>query len=294
MPITNVAFLIAQLPTTLCGNLIQARGRGLQPVAGHITTTVRPAPTLLSARWVAVVMAKPKRLSPWTFRYPREQKPKLERLQKHDIEASIDGEISKAIFGKIKDARRTFFRSLLNARQVPEYEQLLRRLKSARNALSNLISTLTDGRLRTGPTYNAPFDRIGIILASRLMNGDFSLCSVPTLIEMESRAYALVEEVKPLPQSDGLQHQNVWNIFIDRLASAFEESGGIATAAKSSQARNPRPSAFVQFVRDILKTLPDEFQIYMHSPGATAKAVSSALAARRSSQKTAGPISSRT
>ena len=31
MPITNVAFLIAQLPTTLCGNLIQARGGGLQP-----------------------------------------------------------------------------------------------------------------------------------------------------------------------------------------------------------------------------------------------------------------------
>ena len=62
MPITNVAFLIAQLPTTLCGNLIQARGRGLQP-----SLDASPPPSglpgtniLLRWWWMAVVMARKK------------------------------------------------------------------------------------------------------------------------------------------------------------------------------------------------------------------------------------------
>jgi hypothetical protein len=239
----------------------------------------------------AVVMAKPKKLSPWTFlvELPPDI-PDLSQQEKAQLGALI--KLSRAQRIEVERTRKDFCRSLRISRQSPEHSQILMRSKRTASALSALVSALTNGQPRKAPTFNTPFDGIGILLWSRLINAHNSPSTLPSLMILEERAYSIVEEVKPRAQVDSFRR--IWNFFVDRLASVYERNVGIKpTSAKSSRAKSPKLSPFAQIVWSVMETLPMDCRVHMHSPQAMAKAVAEALAARRSSQKSAGPISSR-
>jgi len=76
---------------------------------------------------------------------------------------------------------------------------------------------------------------------------------------------------------------SAWMTFVWRCADLFERAGARPTAAKSSQAKNPKPSAFVAFIHTLMGTaIPPSYREHMHSQAAMADAVSEILRARRS------------
>jgi hypothetical protein len=64
---------------------------------------------------------------------------------------------------------------------------------------------------------------------------------------------------------------------IGSLKFVFETEGAIATAAKSSRAKSPKPSAFVLFVWSLMQTLPESIREHVHSMPAMEKPISTKL-----------------
>ena len=75
---------------------------------------------------------------------------------------------------------------------------------------------------------------------------------------------------------------SAWVTLISRCADLFVTAGRRPTAAKSSNANNPRPSAFVAFVHTLMGTaVPPSYREHMQSHAAMADAVSEILRAWR-------------
>ena len=64
---------------------------------------------------------------------------------------------------------------------------------------------------------------------------------------------------------------------IGSLKFVFETEGAIATAAKSSRAKSPKPSAFVLFVWSLMQTLPESIREHVHSMPAMEEPISTKL-----------------
>jgi hypothetical protein len=108
------------------------------------------------------------------------------------------------------------------------------------------------------------------------------MCNIPVSFVVYAKmlesivARGETAQIRYLQKRKGI-HLDTFNRLIGSLKYIFETGGAPATAAKSSRAKNPRPSAFVLFVWTFMHTLPREIREHVHSVSAMEKAVSAEL-----------------
>ncbi|HEV2557221.1 MAG TPA: hypothetical protein VGU45_01210 [Microvirga sp.] len=102
-----------------------------------------------------------------------------------------------------------------------------------------------------------------------------------TLADLYDRARLLWKEHATKAGLQSEKQNDDFNQLVGTLAGVFRNAGWKVSAAKSSRAKNPRPSEFVLFVHTLMSCLPREIQQHAHSIAAMAKAVSPVIRAHR-------------
>jgi hypothetical protein len=230
-------------------------------------------------------MPKQKKLLPWFW--PVKPKPNLPNLtddQKSQIPEKVRTRVSAKDWEKIELARRIYHDRCRAKSQAPEYADFARRLMNFADGAATMLGAFGNGQspYQSGkesiPITTSGCDLWDQLDISKMLPFDYSNF-LHILDQLERRARLVIEQTKQLSLD---AWENDWNGFIDVLALVFEQAGLRPTAAKSSRAKNPKPSPFVAFVWEVVNTLPPEIREHVHSREAMAKAVANALALRRS------------
>jgi hypothetical protein len=235
-------------------------------------------------RWVAVIMAKPKKLVPWIVGTPEPVTPNLTDDQKDQIAAAAGIGLSANDWGKVELARRDYVWSHWAKRQAIDYQSFAARLKLITQGTDDLLRGLCGAKPNQDDhSISYVFDATSLLVMRELAEGESSPLApmelVPSLHLLRKSAG------RALQRTEHWSEQNAWRCdwhgFVNLLASVFENHSLKPTAAKTSRARNPKPSPFVKFVWSIMKTIQPDFREHMHSCDAMADAVATSLAVRR-------------
>jgi hypothetical protein len=247
---------------------------------------------------MAVVMPKRKKLAPVMVRGKLAPIiPALTKSQEMQLSESAAIGFSQADWQKIEWARQVFPQRRWAEPQAIEYRPFERRLKRIADAVSTLLTALSGEKPhRTEAGTSSTFDKISLLLWHELVEGESSPPSFLKLLAMLHRvdiaANRALKRTRHWSEKNAWQHD--WDMFVDWLASIFEDHGVKPTAAKSSNATSPKMSPFVAFIWAILHTLPLDLRAHTHSQQAMGKAVAKSLKFRRlqSSARSAGPNTS--
>jgi hypothetical protein len=227
-------------------------------------------------------MPKKKKVVPWIFGDGPEPIPAdLTVDQKRHISASAGIVFSTRDWKNIERARRDYMSWQWTKRQAVEYKHLENRIKNLIRDSNALIRSIR-------------IDKLGVILWTRLSEGE-DLPFVPsdlhqTLLELERRARLVLKENRRLFESGiGPTTISPWDRLVDTLAAIFRHNNVPTTSARSSRAKNPKPSRFVTFIRAVMDTLPSEISEHTHSWRATAEATAKSLSKIKRAQKQANP-----
>jgi hypothetical protein len=180
--------------------------------------------------------------------------------------------------------------------QAIEYKPFAARLKAIADAANDLLTALSGKKPnRDERETSYSIDTITLLLWQEMMPGESSPNSLELfalLHQLEMTARRALQRTNVWSEKDAWRHD--WDGFVDLLASVFEANGLKPTAAKSSRAKEPKPSPFVAFVWAVVATIPPEFRTHVQSEEAMAKAVADSLAFRRSQLEiqAAGPQTS--
>jgi len=232
-------------------------------------------------------MAKPKKLTPWVVCEPEPVVGKLTETQRLQIAGVLSPIILTVTnWAKIERARQEFVWCRWFSEKAIGHQPFVGRLQAIRDATHSLLI----GFCGSGPKHENgrtgySIDAISLLLWREFERVDRDLKLEPELLNRLGRIGAAADQLLQA----GNQRQeslsaNDWPVFIDILASIFDDHKVRPTAAKSSRAKNPIPSPFVRFVWRVMESLPPEWRMHMHSWEGMAKAISHSLALRTSRQ----------
>jgi hypothetical protein len=236
-------------------------------------------------------VARPKDLLPFIVADGQEPAlPKLTPGEKEEIIREVEIDLSNHSWENVELARRDFVWSQWSKRKATEYRVVAERLEALADAANKASAALSgnDGR-----SASVTLDNDSLLLWRELNQSEQDLPPplqiFPLLHNLRDAARRALSRTAQRPEKNAWASD--WDGFIHLLASVFEHHDLKVTAAKSSQARNPRVSPFVKFAWAIMKTIPEDCRAHTHSVEAMSKAVANSLAVRRSC-KSAGPITS--
>jgi hypothetical protein len=233
---------------------------------------------------MAMVMPRRKKLTPVVVRGNLAPiLPALTESQETQLSKSAAIEFSQPDWQKIERARQVFARRRWAELQAIEHRPFESRLKTIADAVSTLLTALSGKnphREEARTSYS--FDKISLLLWHELAEGESS--PPPSPFELVAMLHRLEKASnRALKRTEHWSEKNPWqydwDMFVDSLASVFEDHGVKPTAAKSSNARSPKLSPFVAFMWTVVETLP--FPTHTHSQQAMAEAVAKSLNFRR-------------
>lgn len=219
----------------------------------------------------------------------------LTKFQKKQLSETTAIKFSQPDWQKIEQARKDFVWCRWAEPQAIKYRPFETRLKAIARAASTLLTALSGAkphRKNTQTSYT--FDKTSLLLWREIAAGKNS--PFPSLFELVAMLHQLektidraLERTRHWSEKNAWQHD--WNMFVHLLASVIEGHGVKPTAAKSSKARNPKPSPFVAFMWTIIGTLPLDLRAHTHSHQAMANAVAKSQKFYRSQSggRSAGP-----
>lgn len=237
-------------------------------------------------------MAKPRKLVPWIVCAADEPVARLSDEERTQIKEAAGIGFSANSWEKIELARRTYIRIHSVKRTAIEYQTFATRLKLIIEGADDILRGLC-GAAPTinGGTTNYPLDTTTVLLMHELTLGERNAHSPFELVSMvhhlRKSASSAMQRTQDWPKQNAWG--NDWHGFINLLASVFEDHSMKPTASKTSRAKKPDLSPFVNFVWNIMQTIPKEFHEHTQSQNAMAHAVASSLAFRRRTA-TAGQI----
>jgi hypothetical protein len=238
-------------------------------------------------------VSKPKKLMPLIVSGgPEPEFADIDLAQKNLIGFVAGVSLSRDDWKIIERARRDFHWSRWAKSEAIEHKNFGRRLKELSKALQKVSTSFggqeTDERLFV-------LDKTGLLLWHELSRGKNSFQSqfdvVAMVGQLRRAASAAISRTNLTSQKDAWQHD--WDGFVSMLASVFENHRIRPTSTNTSNASRRKDSAFVSFVFEIVKSLPEGARGHTHSSGAMAKAISISLARRRL-RNAAGRIASST
>jgi hypothetical protein len=221
--------------------------------------------------------------------------PALINSEKKQLSETIAIKFSQPDWQKIEQARKDFAWCRWAEPQAIKYRPFESRIKGIASAASALQIALSGEKPRRKNTQtNCIFDKTSVLLWREIAVGEGS--PFPLLFELVTMLHRLgkasnraLERTQHWSEKNAWEHD--WDMFVHSLASVIEGHGVKPTAAKSSNAKNPKLSPFVAFMWAIIGTLPLDLRAHTHSQQAMAKAVAKSLKfyRSRSGERSAGP-----